>query len=1297
MAQSQSWPTPAATPLPATTPALSPNYYMSLPVIGTVADTRMTSTAYYGNVKTVAAQNSAGGIQILYEYYTAATAGATASYSIGQILVAKVTGTCASSCFLGNSIDAGESLSTKDILITGVTDWNSNQGAAFIFKDVGFRFSQQAQLFARDGAANDLFGYAVSLDEFNPRRAFIGSPNDDDLGAESGSIYFFESSPTAKYWTEAQKLVAKGSIAGDRFGDAIQIDGRFAIATAPGPQTYPPGGSYTSGSCSFYTFEQEKPKPPPKPDPCQDSKSPKTLRGMKSAELQSAETLISKTFMSSVSPFADIKQTKSLQWSQQQTFSTSGCQGDLQISMYENDLAVGNQFKDNPSWVFGGTFLKDTGEVITYTKNTVRAPCTSSLFNTILTFTELVEMRDRATMQFWEEWGVYDDSSNSSCKRPKPGPKPTPICETTRWSQHQVITEPVPYNCSYFGSAVDMYGDYMVITARNMNVGAGDNCFFDGTEPANWQDGGFYIYHKRPSDGQWTMIQKVLATEVDPAAGAGYGLVGSPIQLTGTDILASYAGASATPGNKVLVTDTNYECVMFDLGDQFGDGWGGAELVITQQDGVQERYAPYCSSAGLNLGRYFRWCPHNQTMCGEITLEIPRAEEFPFHWEIIWGVLMEETDVWVYGGYDTKMVFNWDCDRKDLSLVSATNIVANETCDSGCQKFEPTMRPTPAKPKPDRTPDFKHPTSLPTMAMAPADARRLDEELSHDELTLEWRDEMAPDASLSAAEALAPQTPLRQLKKSKQPSTQHPTISPAPTLLDNQNAFDHWEFLKLIDGGSGNWFSPFGRSTEYYISDIHGKHLFKSGTKCANGALTLSCWQTLPPTGEFILRIGGNMNTNVASHTANFCGKTLASQSQLVFSINNHKCTPISYFTATRYCTNYLNLKVTMHGILLIHGVQLNALSAIDIDVLQQAFGSVFNSHSYVDVEAKAQKSIEGTVLTFSVSVSITDFGYEQNDFEAEETVAQTAFTSLSESFESVTFSSAFDEQVSAFSMRGTPSSFSGHGSISLQMLSDPTFEDKGPNDQSQLDPISFISESDKSSVSLTSHPLFNAGAFIAVLAVGMLAMAIYRHRRVSTAEKARDYDDDTDTEHGIGNAKSIASSTASFLNTMGFNVPPTGSVYDPIELNSEHGGEALVPSKSSSDRKSGSSSGSGSSKKKSSSKSSSSSVDKEKSSSKSRKSSSSRSRPAGNGGSSSRSRSSSRALSEDSSGSDDDAADLSLLLQESSRRRSEEKKGKFQPSQRLQSPTSGDTAGFNIDALVKALADSAVHLSDEE
>jgi hypothetical protein len=155
VAQSQTWgPTtaaPSAAFLPPTTPALSPNYYLSSPTMtAALADTRMESTAYYGNVKTIASQNVNGAIQILYEYYTAATAGAAASYSIGQILVPKVTGACDNFCLLGYAIDAGESLSTKDILISGATDWNSYQGAAFIFKDVGFRFSQQAQLYARD-------------------------------------------------------------------------------------------------------------------------------------------------------------------------------------------------------------------------------------------------------------------------------------------------------------------------------------------------------------------------------------------------------------------------------------------------------------------------------------------------------------------------------------------------------------------------------------------------------------------------------------------------------------------------------------------------------------------------------------------------------------------------------------------------------------------------------------------------------------------------------------------------------------------------------------------------------------------------------------------------------------------------------------------------------------------------------------------------------------------------------------------------------------------------------------------
>lgn len=95
-------------------------------------------------------------------------------------------------------------------------DNGSASGSAYIFRDIDGTWQQVAKLRASDAAAGDRFGYSVALVN---NTAWIGANGNDDDGSDSGSAYMFENSNGV--WTEVAKLTASDAAAGDRFGSSI--------------------------------------------------------------------------------------------------------------------------------------------------------------------------------------------------------------------------------------------------------------------------------------------------------------------------------------------------------------------------------------------------------------------------------------------------------------------------------------------------------------------------------------------------------------------------------------------------------------------------------------------------------------------------------------------------------------------------------------------------------------------------------------------------------------------------------------------------------------------------------------------------------------------------------------------------------------------------------------------------------------------------------------------------------------------------------------------------------------------
>ena len=134
------------------------------------------------------------------------------------------------------------SLSGSQILV-GAPGRNGNMGGAYVFAMNAGSWSQQAELIAGDGQAEDGFGTSVALSGSN---LVIGSPNATTTTAiEAGAAYVYAQS--GSQWSAVTKLSALDGQFGDQFGYSVGISGGEIAVGAP-------NNSYDAGA--IYTFLQ---------------------------------------------------------------------------------------------------------------------------------------------------------------------------------------------------------------------------------------------------------------------------------------------------------------------------------------------------------------------------------------------------------------------------------------------------------------------------------------------------------------------------------------------------------------------------------------------------------------------------------------------------------------------------------------------------------------------------------------------------------------------------------------------------------------------------------------------------------------------------------------------------------------------------------------------------------------------------------------------------------------------------------------------------------------------------------
>ena len=128
---------------------------------------------------------------------------------------------------------AGEDFFGFAVAVSGTTavvgahfddDNGGNSGSAYLFSTTTGQ--QLDKLLANDGALADRFGVSVAI---SGSRVVVGASQDDDNGHESGSAYLFN----ATTGLQTAKLLPNDGAADDLFGFAVAISGNTVVVGAP--------------------------------------------------------------------------------------------------------------------------------------------------------------------------------------------------------------------------------------------------------------------------------------------------------------------------------------------------------------------------------------------------------------------------------------------------------------------------------------------------------------------------------------------------------------------------------------------------------------------------------------------------------------------------------------------------------------------------------------------------------------------------------------------------------------------------------------------------------------------------------------------------------------------------------------------------------------------------------------------------------------------------------------------------------------------------------------------------------
>lgn len=116
-----------------------------------------------------------------------------------------------------------------DTVVVGACNTRFGTGAAYVFRNSGGQWNQEAKLLAGDGVQNDFFGCSVDVDD---GVAIVGAYRNTGTCVESGAAYVFEYQ--FGHWNPVDKLTPSSGQPGDQFGRSVAVSGDWAAVAAIG-------------------------------------------------------------------------------------------------------------------------------------------------------------------------------------------------------------------------------------------------------------------------------------------------------------------------------------------------------------------------------------------------------------------------------------------------------------------------------------------------------------------------------------------------------------------------------------------------------------------------------------------------------------------------------------------------------------------------------------------------------------------------------------------------------------------------------------------------------------------------------------------------------------------------------------------------------------------------------------------------------------------------------------------------------------------------------------------------------
>ena len=104
------------------------------------------------------------------------------------------------------------------VAAVGADAGGAGSGAASVYRDDGMRWVEEQKLVASDAVSEHYFGQSVSV---SGDVIVVGANGDANAGALSGAAYVYRFNGTS--WIEEQKLVASDAAGDDRFGGAVSL------------------------------------------------------------------------------------------------------------------------------------------------------------------------------------------------------------------------------------------------------------------------------------------------------------------------------------------------------------------------------------------------------------------------------------------------------------------------------------------------------------------------------------------------------------------------------------------------------------------------------------------------------------------------------------------------------------------------------------------------------------------------------------------------------------------------------------------------------------------------------------------------------------------------------------------------------------------------------------------------------------------------------------------------------------------------------------------------------------------